>query len=57
MASSDSIMGLRTLGTTIGCHVTPSDDDLTFSGSDCDVVEVMMGVPAITRNLCIGRSL
>ena len=37
MASSDSVVGLRTLGTTIGCHVTCRDDDLTFSWN-CDVV-------------------
>ena len=38
VTSSDSIVGVKTLGTTIGSHVTSSDDDLTFSGVDCDVV-------------------
>ena len=38
MSSSDSVVSLRTLGTTIGHHVTPRDDELTFSGADCDVV-------------------
>lgn len=38
VVSSNSIMGLRTLETTIGCHITPSNDDLKFSGVNCDVV-------------------
>ena len=46
VTTSDSIIGLRTLGTTIGRHVTPSDDDLTFSGRTAMSLEVMKGVPA-----------
>ena len=38
VTSSDSIVDVRILGATIGSHVTSGDDDLTFSGADCDVV-------------------
>lgn len=36
--SSDSAVGLSTLGTTIGCNVTACDDDLSFSGVNCYLV-------------------
>ena len=38
VASSHSVVGLRTLRTAIRRHVMPSDDDLMFSGTDRDVV-------------------
>lgn len=43
--SSDSAVGLNTLRTTIGCHVTASDEDLSFSGVNCYVVG-RRGLPA-----------
>lgn len=45
--------GLNTLRTTIGCHVTASDEDLSFSGVNCYVVGRHIGVPA---NMSTSRS-